>query len=114
MNGDCGIQHHASNSMLYLRTIKHKYIELYNEFISQLHNYAKAIGILAKGYLPISLVTPLKLQEILASVKETLIKTNADYDTVIKRLHLYYNMKLVTFSIDKERNLILQFPIFIQ
>ena len=51
------------------------------------HNYTiiqKQIRILAKGYIPISLITPLKLKEILASVKETLIKTNADYDIVIK------------------------------
>ena len=56
--------------MLYLRILKDKYIELYNEFISQLHNYAKAIRILAKGYLPISLITSLKLKEALASVKD--------------------------------------------
>ena len=84
MHGDCGTQHYAINSMLYLRTIKDKYIEMYNEFISQLHSYAKAIRILAKGYLSILLITPLKLQEILSSVKETLTITNPDYDTVIK------------------------------
>ena len=75
--------------------------------------YAKAVRILAKGYLPISLIPPSKLQEIIDSVKETLIKTNPDYDIVIKRLHLYYDMKLVTFGIDKKRNLIIQFPIFL-
>ena len=64
MHGDCHIQHYAINSMLYLRTIKDKCIKMYNEFILYLHNYAKAIKILAKGYLPISLITPLKLQEI--------------------------------------------------
>ena len=47
MHGDCGIQHYAINSMLYLRTIKDKYIGMYNKFISQLHKYAKAIRILA-------------------------------------------------------------------
>ena len=67
--------------------IKDKYIKIYNEFNSQLQIYAKAVKILAKGYLPISLVTPLKLQEILDSIKEALIKTNAEYDIVIKRLH---------------------------
>ena len=87
---------------------------MYNEFIAQLHIYAKAVRILAKGYLPISLITPLKLQEMLNSVKGSLIKTNPDYDIVIKRLHLYYNMKLVTFGIDRNRNLIIQFPIFVQ
>ena len=93
---------------------KDKYIKIYNEFILQLHIYAKAFRILAKGYLPISLIMPLKLKEILDLVKETLIKTNPYYDIVIKKLHLYYNMKLVTFGIDKERNLITQFPVFIQ
>ena len=87
---------------------------MYNEFISQLHNYAKVIRTLAEGYLPILLVTPLKLLEILASVNETLTKTNCDYDIVIKRLHLHYDRKLVIFSIDKKRNLIIQFPIFVQ
>ena len=114
MHGDHGIKHYASNIMLYLRTIKDKYIEMYNEFILQLHNYTKVIRILAKGYLPISLIAPLELQEILALVKEMLTKTNPDYDMVIKRLHLYYDTKLVTFGIDRKRNLIIQFPIFVQ
>ena len=100
MHGACGIQHYAVNSMLYLHTIKEKYIEIYNEFISQLCIYVKAIRILAKGYLPISLITPLRLREILTMVKQNLIKTNPDYDIVIKRLHLYYDMTLVTFGID--------------
>ena len=54
------------------------------------------------------------MQEILNSTKETLTKTNPDYDIVIKRLHLYYGMKLVTFGIGRNRNLIIQFPIFVQ
>ena len=32
MHGDCGIQHCAINSMLFLRTIKDKYTEMYNKF----------------------------------------------------------------------------------
>ena len=55
---------------------------------------------------------PLKLQEIIDFIKEMLIKTNPDCDIVLKRLHLYYNMKLVTFGIDRKRNLMIQFPIF--
>ena len=105
MHGAHGIQHYVVNSMLYLCTIKEKYIEIYNEFISQLHIYVKAIRILAKGYLPISLITPLRLREILTTVKQNLIKTNPDYVIVIKRLHLYYDMKLVTFRIDQKKKL---------
>ena len=47
-------------------------------------------------------------------MKITIHKTNPDYDLVIKRLYLYYDMKLVTFSIDRDINLITQFPVFIQ
>ena len=76
--------------------------------------YAKAIRILSKGYLPISLLLPSKLNKILQEVKVALMTTNRDYDLVIKRLHLYYYMKLVMFGIDDQRNLIIQFQIFIQ
>ena len=60
--------------MPYPRTVKDKYIDRYKKFISQLHIYAKVVRILAKGYLPILLITPLKLQEILNSVKGTQLK----------------------------------------
>ena len=79
-----------------------------------MHIYVTAIRVVAKGHLPIWLITHLKLKEILNDVKIAIRKINPDYDIVIDRLHLYYDMKLVTFGIDKERNLILQFPIFIQ
>ena len=72
MHGSHGIQHYAVNLMLYLRTIKDKYMEIYNEFIPKLQIYAKVVRILAKGYLPISLITPLKLQQIMDSIKEML------------------------------------------
>ena len=38
---------------------------------------------------------------------------NRDYDLVMKRLYLYYDMKLVTFGIDDQKNLIIQFPVFV-
>ena len=88
-----GIQHYAINSLLYLRTIKEKHIQMYKEFIMHLHMYAKAIRIPATGYLPISLVIPLKFKDILNVVKTMIRKTNQDYVIVIKRLHLYYDIK---------------------
>ena len=87
---------------------------MWDEFIKQLHMYVEAVRVLAKGYLPISLVTSLKLKEILDTVKTTIRKTNPDYDIVIKRLHLHYDMKLVTFSIERDINLIIPFPVFLQ
>ena len=35
----------------------------------------------------------------------TIRRTNPDYDLIIDRLHLYYDMKLVTFGSDKERKM---------
>ena len=32
----CGVQHYVMNALLYLHTIKEKYIMVYNEFITQL------------------------------------------------------------------------------
>ena len=86
--------------------MKDTYVLLYKEHITQLHIYVAAIRILGKGYLPISLVPPLKLKEILNDVSTTVRKTNSDYDLVIMMLHLYYNMKLVTFGIDNVKDLI--------
>ena len=87
---------------------------LYKDLITQLHTYVSAIRILANGYLPKTLMKPTKLQEILSEVKKSLQFTNPDYNLVLDRLHLYYDMQLVTFSIDKDMNLVIQFPMFIQ
>ena len=111
---DPGIQQYATNSLLFLRFIQDKYLSLYRELITQLHTYVSAIRVLAKGYLPNTLLTPKKLQSILAEVKKSPHHTNPDYTLVLDRLHLYYDMQLVTFGIDKDMNLVVQFPIFIQ
>ena len=109
-----GLQHNSINSLLYLGTVQDKYITPYKELITQLCIYATSIRILAKGYLPISLITSSNLRVILSDVKAAIMKTNPDYNLVIDRLHKYYDMKLATFGIDKERNHIIQFPLFIQ
>ena len=76
--------------------------------------YVSAIRILAKGYLPNTLIKPKRLQEILTEVKKSLHSTKPDYNLVLDRLHLYYDIQLVTFGIDKDMDLIIQFPVFIQ
>ena len=55
------VQHYVTNTLLYVHTIKEKYIAVYNEFITQLCIYAKDVRILAKGYLPISLNNPIQI-----------------------------------------------------
>ena len=95
-----GVGHYVINSLLFLTMAREKSVKMYERFINQLRVYSKAIRILSKGYLPISLLPPSKLNIILQEVKEALQITNRDYDLVIKGLYLYYDMKLVTFGID--------------
>ena len=109
-----GMQQYATNSLLYLRIIQDKYIKLYRELITQLHTYVSAIRILAKGYLSNTLIKRKRSHEILTEVKKSLHSTNPDYNLVLDRLHLYYDMQLVTFGIDKDMNFVIQFPVFIQ
>ena len=87
---------------------------MYEKFITELRSYPKTIRILSKGYLPIMLITPSKLEAILQQVQLAIAKTNQDYELVLNRLYLYYDMKLVTFGIDYQKNLIIQFPVFVQ
>ena len=111
---DEGIHNYSINSVLFLTTVREKYVKMYERFIEELKLYSKVIGILSKGYLPISLLPPSKLETILKEVRLAIAKSNKDYDLVLTRLYLYYDMKLVMFGIDNQRNLIVQFPVFVQ
>ena len=105
---------YSIDTVFFLTTVKEKYVRMYEKFICELKSYSRAIRILSKGYLPISLITPSKLEAILKQVQLAIAKTNQDYELVLNRLYLYYDMKLVTFGIDYQKNLIIQFPIFVQ
>ena len=49
------------------------------------------------------MVTPSKLRDILNEVKTAIRKTNQDYNLVINRLHLYYDIQLAIFGINKNK-----------
>ena len=108
------ICNYAINSVLFVTTVREKYVKMYEQFIKELKLYSRVIRILSKGYLLISLLPPSKLEKILKEVRIAIAKYNKDYDLVLTRLYLYYNMKLVTFGIDNQRNLIVQFLVFVQ
>ena len=105
---------YSVDAVLFLTTVKEKYVRMYEEFIAELRSYSKAIRILSKGYLPITVITPSKLEAILKQVQIAIAKTNQDYELVLNRLYVYYDMKLVMFGIDNQNNLIVQFPVFVQ
>ena len=114
-----GLHHYSINLLLYLRTVQDKYIALYRELITQLCINTSTIRILNKRILANFTGEFFKLRDIL-NLAPYCIKwiyaiwtTNPDYDLVIDRLHLYYDMQLITFGIDKDKNLIVQFPVFV-
>ena len=84
---------YSIDATLFLTTVKEKYVRMYEKFIAELRSYLKAIRILSKGYLPITLITPSKLEAILKQVQIAIAKTNQDYELVLKRLYLYYDME---------------------
>ena len=79
-----GMQHYAINSLLFLTTVREKYVKMYKRFLNQLRQYSQAIRVLSKGYLPITLLSPSKLNKILQKVRETVQKENKDYDILIE------------------------------
>ena len=97
---------YSMDAVLFLTTVKEKYVRMYEKFITELRSYSKAIRILSKGYLPITLITPSKLEAILQQVQLAIAKSNQNYEIVFNRLYMYYDIKLVMFGIDypKESN----------
>ena len=82
---------YSIDPMLFLTTVKEKYVRMYEKFIAELRSYLKAITVLSKGYLPITLITPSKLEVILKQVQIAIAKMNQDYELVLNRLYLYYD-----------------------
>ena len=105
---------YSMDTVLFLTTIKERNVRMYEKFINELRSYSKAIRILSKGYLSITLITQSKLEAILQQVQLAIAKYNQNYEIVLNRLYMYYDMKLVTLGIDYQKNLIIQFPVFIQ
>ena len=82
----CSEFDYSMDAALFLMTVKEKYVIMYEKFTNELRSYSKAIRILSKGYLPITLITPSKLKEILHQVQLAITKLNQDYEIVLNRL----------------------------
>ena len=57
---------------------------MYERFLNQLKQYSQVIRVLSKGYLPITLLSPSKLDVFLQKVREVMQMKNRDYDLVIE------------------------------
>ena len=102
------------NSILFLTTVWEKYVRMYKRFIEELKLYSRASEFYQKAIYPFHCYLHPNWKRFLNEVRIAITKSNKDYDLVLTRLYLYYDMKLVTFRIDSQRNLIVQLPVFVQ
>ena len=70
-----GVHNYAINSVPFVMMVREKYAKMYRRFIEELKLYSKAIQVLSKGYLPISLLAPSKLEKILKEVRIAIAKS---------------------------------------
>ena len=85
--------------------MKMKFVNIYKDLIRRYYIYID-VHILSTGYLPVSLIPPSQLNEMFVHVKKAVLKMISAFDVVIKRLHLYYHMKLITFNVNEKLDII--------
>ena len=82
--------------------------------VHKLEQFIEALGILSTGHSPITLISPIQLEHMLHQVQEALQKTYPNYNLLFTDFYYYYDIKLVSFSYDKDFNLFLFFPVFLE
>ena len=102
---------YCRNIIPYMYLYKHQ-VEYYEKTVYNI--LEKDIGMILPKFRNKENTVPSKLAKLLQEVKQVLFKTNKNYGFVLKGMYKYYDMKLVTFGIDRNRNLIIQFPVFLQ
>ena len=81
------ISHVVLNSLLYLQDLKMKYINTYKDLLRKLNTYTNAIHIFSTWYLPLNLMFPSQLNEMVKQVERAVVATKSQYDIALKRLH---------------------------
>ena len=99
---------------LYVHSVLERQIRLYEWLLINLKDLLNAIGILSTGHLPPFLFPPTVLENITTNALAMVKKTHPNFVLAIKHLTEYYDMKLATFGVDTEGNMIIAFPVFVQ
>ena len=99
---------------LYVHSVLERQIRLYEWLLGNLKDLLNAIGILSTGHLPPYLFPPTILENITTNALAMVMKTHPNFVLAIKHITEYYDMKLATFGIDTDGNMIVAFPVFVQ
>ena len=79
------------------------------------HDLLQGIATLGQGKLPRELVSDTRLHTMLKEVRSMIRKQFPDYELADNSILHYRDMKLVTFSINREtHSLIILFPVFVK
>ena len=99
---------------LYVHSVLERQIRLYEWLLQHLKDLLDSIGILSTGHLPPLLFPPSVLQNITNNGITMIRKSHPDYVLAINHLTEYYDMKLATFGVDTDGNMIVAFPVLVK
>ena len=100
---------------LYMKLIEEEHISQYQLLEKASHDLLKGIETLGQGKLPRELVSDTRLRTMLKEVRSMIRKQFPDYKLADTSILHYRDMKLVTFSIDREtHSLVISFPVFVK
>ena len=99
---------------LYIHSVLEKQIRLYEWLLRHLKDWLDSIGIVITGHLPPLLFPPTVLQNITTNALQMAHRSHPNYVLALRHLTEYYDMKLATFGVDTDGNMIIAFPIFVK
>ena len=100
---------------LYMKLVEEEHVNQYQLLEKVRRNLRKGIETLGQGKLPRELVSDTQLCTMLKEVRSMIRKQFPDYELADNSILHYRDMKLVTFSIDREtHSLIISFPVFVK
>ena len=103
---------HKTN--LYVHSVLERQIRLYELMLHHLKDLLDCIGILSTGKLPPMLFPPTVLENITSKAIDMVCHTYPNYELAVGHISEYYDMKLCTFGVSIEGNMVVAFPIFVK
>ena len=103
---------HKTN--LYVHSVLERQIRLYELMLRHLKDLLDCIGILSTSKLPLMLFPPTVLENITSNTIDMVCRTHPKYELAVGHVSEYYDMKLCTFGISIEGNMVVAFPIFVK
>ena len=99
---------------LYIHSVLERQIRLYELMLHHLKDLLDCIGILSTGKLPLMLFPPTVLENITSNAIDMVCHTHPEYELAVGHVTEYYDMKLCTFGIGIQGNMVVAFPIFVK